>query len=125
MEEQFGYKKLIIWQNSYNLRILIYNITKRFSSIEVRRVSQMRDAARSVKQNIQEGYFKSTKSFISYLRISLGSLSELQGDVLDCFDDKLISQKEFEDLDELIGKTQFLLNRTIKGLNKKQEFLVK
>lgn len=121
MEEKFGYKKLIIWQNSYNLRILIYNITKRFASIEIRRVSQMRDAARSVKQNIQEGYFKSTKSFISYLRISLGSVSELQGDVQDCFDDKLISEEEFKELDKLIGKTQFLLNQTIRGLNNKKE----
>ena len=44
MEKKFkdkqGYRKLIVWQNVYKMR----------------RVSHMRDSARSAKQNIQEGY---------------------------------------------------------------------
>lgn len=51
-----GFRKIIVWQNTYKLRKLVYEITKRFPQSEMRRVSQMRDAARSMKQNIQEGY---------------------------------------------------------------------
>ena len=51
-----GYKKLVVWNNAKILRKGVYDITKRFPKSEMRRVSQMNDAARSVKQNIQEGY---------------------------------------------------------------------
>ena len=45
-----GYKKLAVWKNAYELRKLIYKITVRFPKSEMRRVSQMRDAARSIKK---------------------------------------------------------------------------
>ncbi len=50
-----GYKKLVVWKNAHKLRKLIYEMTKTFPKNEMRRISQMRDSARSVKQNIQEG----------------------------------------------------------------------
>jgi len=70
MEKEPGYKKLIVWQNAYKLRRIIYEITEQFSRAEMRRVSQMRDCSRSVKQNIQEGYRKTLPSYINYLNIS-------------------------------------------------------
>jgi len=116
-----GYKKLIVWQNAYKLRRLIYQITARFSRSEMRRVSQMRDGARSVKQNIQEGYKRaSLGEYIHFLTIAQGSLSELSGDIDDCYDDGLISKKEFETLDELAGKTDYLFMRQIQSLRKKR-----
>ena len=42
----------------------------------------MRDAARSAKQNIREGYLKGTLGeFKHSIRISQGSLEELAGDI--------------------------------------------
>lgn len=41
-----GFKKLIVWKNAYDLRRMVYEITRRFPKSEMRRVSQMRDAAR-------------------------------------------------------------------------------
>ncbi len=117
----YGYKKLIIWQKAKDIRIKIYQLTKKFPQAEYRRISQMRDAARSVKQNMQEGYFKSTKSYLSYLSISRGSLNELKGDVDDCFDDGLITADEYKELDKLMGVTEYLIIRTIEGLRKKLE----
>lgn len=85
----------------------------------MRRVSQMRDAARSVKQNIQEGYCRSSiGEYIRFLEISQGSLGELSGDIDDCFEDKLIKKKEFEVFEELCGKTAYLLKRLIQSLRK-------
>ncbi len=53
---QDGYKKLILWKNLCKLRFLIYRITKPFAKSHPRLVGQMRDAIRSAKQNVAEGY---------------------------------------------------------------------
>jgi len=121
-EYQAGFKKLVVWKNAYELRLRVYNITKRFPKAEHRRVSQMRDAARSVKQNIQEGYSRaSVGEYIQFLNVSKGSLSELSGDVEDCHEDKLVSQEEFKSLDELCGKSDYLFSRLIQALARKQK----
>lgn len=116
-EYQGAFKKLIVWQNAQKLRNLIYQITDKFPKIEMRRVSQMRDAARSVKQNIQEGYKRgSAGEYTQFLKISQGSLAELNGDIDDCFEDGLIAKTEYTLLDELCGKTDYLLTKQIQGI---------
>lgn len=109
-----------MWQNAYLLRRKIYEITTKFPSIELRRVSQMRDAARSVKQNIQEGYGKSLGEYIHSLEISKGSLRELSGDIDDCYEDMLISKDEFKLISSLGAKTDYLFMRLIQSLHKKK-----
>ena len=121
MEGKRGYEKLIAWQNAYILRRKIYQISDKFPKIELRRISQMRDAARSIKQNIQEGYGKgSIKKYIAYLAISHDSVAELLGDIRDCYDDKLIGCDEYKALDKLAGQTAYLLKRLIQALRVKQ-----
>jgi four helix bundle protein len=113
-----GYRKLVLWTNVYELRKMVYEMTKSFEKAEYRRTSQMRDAARSAKQNIQEGYrHKSRKTYLHYLGIAHASLHELAGDIEDCFDDELISDQQFEKVSSLIGRTDYLFRRTIDGLN--------
>lgn len=120
-----GYKKLVVWRNAYQLRRLVYETTKKFPQSEMRRVSQMRDAARSVKQNIQEGYTKSLAGYINYLNIAQGSLLELRGDLEDCFDDGLIDKTVFAKIDEIAGKTVYLFKRLIQSLVRKRDNGVK
>ena len=114
-----GFRKLIVWKNAYELRKKIYEITKKFPRNEMRRISQMRDAARSVKQNIQEGYLKSTKEYIHSLEISRGSLAELLGDIDDCRDDLLIEISNFVELHSLCKRTGYLFHRLIQSLRRK------
>lgn len=117
-----GYEKLIVWQNAYKLLRLVYETTKKFNYIENRRISHIRETARSVKQNIQEGYLRPTLSdYIRYLGISLSSLAELIGDIQDCFDDNLINKEEFKTLDSLAGKTDYLLIRLIQALHREKK----
>jgi four helix bundle protein len=117
-----GYEKLIVWQNAYKLRRLVFETTKKFPKLEFRRVSHMRETARSVKQNIQEGYLRPTiGDYIRFLGISQSSLAELIGDIQDCFDDKLIIKEEFHKLDSLAGKTDYLLTRLIQALYRKKK----
>jgi four helix bundle protein len=118
-----GYKKLIVWQNCKLLRKRVYDITSRFPKSEYRRVSQMNDAARSTKQNLQEGYKSSLPKYINYTKnICRPSLSELHGDIEDCYEDKLISKEEFEELDDLCKRTDYLFNKLIKSLIVKSQF---
>jgi len=77
----------------------------------------MRDAARSAKQNIREGYRKdSAGEFARGIKISMGSLNELEGDVDDCYEDGLISQKEYGELKDLFGKTNYQIDHYLDSL---------
>jgi four helix bundle protein len=116
--EPIGFRKLIVWQNAYKLRKLVYDTSARFPKSELRRVSQMRDAARSVKQNIQEGYGRTLREYMHYLGIAKGSLRELSGDIEDCRDDGLITQDEFAIFNELLCKTDYLFVRLLQSLRK-------
>jgi four helix bundle protein len=120
--KEYGFKRLVVWQNAYALRLLVYKTTGRFPKIETRRVSQMRDAARSVKQNIQEGYKRpAIGEYIRFLTIAQSSLAEFSGDIEDCHEDGIITDGEFKDLDALCGKTDYLFNRLIRSLRLKQK----
>lgn len=80
------YEKLKFYQNICEIRRLIYRITEKFCRIHLRLISQMRDSARSAKQNIREGYRKDTAGeFAHSIKISAGSLNELEGDIDACF----------------------------------------
>ncbi|MDP3245225.1 MAG: four helix bundle protein [bacterium] len=114
-----AYEKLKFYQDICQLRIWIYKITERFYKTHLRLVSQMRDAARSAKQNIREGYKKETVGEFSHsIKISRGSLEELSGDVEDCFQDNLITKAEFEGLRKMIGSADFLSARYLQSLYK-------
>ncbi len=116
-----GYMNLIVWKNASELRKLVYEITDKFPNKEMRRVSQMRDSARSIKQNIQEGYKRNTiGDYIHHLSIAQGSLGELSGDVDDCLEDNLINISQYKRLDSLINRTDYLLMRLIQSLMKKK-----
>src|SRR3989338_2698991 len=74
-----SYKDLVVWQKGIELVSLIYKISKRFPSEErFGLVSQMQRAAVSVPSNIAEGRGRrSRKDFIQFLYFALGSLAEL------------------------------------------------
>jgi len=114
---QQAYEKLKFYQDICKIRKLIYNITERFVKTHIRLTSQMRDAARSAKQNIREGYRKgSLGEFIHSIRISQGSLEELSGDMEDCLEDGLVSKDEHEEFITLFSSASYMSSRYIKSL---------
>jgi four helix bundle protein len=122
MEAQRPYEKLKFYQNICILRKLIYFITQRFEKSNLRLVSQMRDAARSAKQNIREGYRKGgIREYIHYVNISRSSLEELRGDIDDCHEDALITEKEFQTLTALCRNTDYMINRYIESLHRLEQ----
>ena len=78
------YKELKVWQNSFELTKEIYMITKGFPEDEKYGLtSQIRRAAVSIPSNIAEGANReSTKEFIRFLYIAIGSCAELETQLL-------------------------------------------
>jgi four helix bundle protein len=78
------FKSLKIWQLGMDLVVLVYSITKKFPAEErFGLVSQMNRCAVSIPSNIAEGSAKnSDDAFSLYLSHSLGSLYELETQVI-------------------------------------------
>jgi len=74
------HKDLEVWKQSIDLVTDIYRITEGFPKSEgFGLTSQIRRASVSVPANISEGAARnSTKEFIQFIYIGLGSLSELE-----------------------------------------------
>lgn len=113
------YKNLDAWKNSFLFVKEIYIVTKNFPPDErFGIISQMRRASMSIPLNIAEGAARKTKKeFIYFLRVALGSMSEL--------DTTIMLSKELEYITEakekeLIDKLD-LIGKLIYGLVKKLE----
>jgi four helix bundle protein len=74
-----SYRDLNVWKASMELVCEVYEVTRNFPDTErYGLTSQMRRCAISVPSNIAEGWSRnSARSFISYLNIAAGSMSEL------------------------------------------------
>ena len=115
-----GYKELLVYQRAVKLQDFVRKITERFPWDEKRRREHMRDSARSVKQNIVEGWKReTTQEYIDFLSYSFGSLGELKEDGEDCIRQGLITKKEFEELRRKCGEIDFLLGRLKGALERK------
>ncbi len=78
------HKDLEIWQKGIELVEKIYKLTSTFPKEEIYGIiSQMRRAAISYPSNIAEGAARSSrKEFIQFMYIALGTLSELETQVI-------------------------------------------
>lgn len=115
-----GYKELLVYRRAEELQTFIYEITEKFSINERRRKEHMRDSARSVKQNIVEGWKReTTRQYIDFLSYSFGSLGELKEDGKDCLKFEMITQKEFDELIRRCGEVDYLMGRLKDSLERK------
>lgn len=81
-----SYRDLLVWQASIELAVSSYELTATFPREELYGMSsQIRRSATSVAANIAEGHGRdSTGQFIQYLRISQGSIKELETHIIIC-----------------------------------------
>jgi four helix bundle protein len=79
-----SYKDLLIWQKGVDLAVDVYQLTKDFPEGEKYALSsQIRRFACSISANIAEGYGRnSTKSYSQFIKISRGSLYELETHII-------------------------------------------
>ncbi len=117
--EFFGYRKLIAYVRACEVRRYTYRLLKSFPKEEQFALcSQMRRSAVSVTSNIAEGMTRySTKDKVHFLEISFGSLMELMSQLEVALDENYISEKDFTNLENLVGETARLLTGLQKSFN--------
>jgi four helix bundle protein len=112
-----SHKDLTVWQKSVEMVTTVYSETKKWPKEELYGlISQVRRASVSIPSNIAEGAGRgSQKEFTRFLSISLGSLAELETQIV-------IAQK-LGYIDDIANFDQDLqeIRRMIIGLKKRLE----
>ena len=93
-----NFKDLHAWQEGHVLVLMVYKITKKFPKEELfALISQMRRAAISITSNIAEGFSRqSYREKVQFYSMALGSLTELQSQMLIAKDIGYTSLEEYE-----------------------------
>lgn len=115
-----SYKDLLIWQKGIEITDKVYLLTKSFPSEEIYSLtSQIKRCVISIPSNISEGYGRnSTKNYIQFLRISRGSLYELETQLIIANKLNYISDNELNnEIFKLIEEESKMLNSFIKKLD--------
>ena len=113
-----SYKELLVWQKSTDLAILIYKLTQDFPKEETYGlVSQMRRSSVSVPSHRAEGSVRgSKKEFQHFLKISLGSLSELETQLLISTKLSFLTELNYNKVDVVLIEVRKMLYGLIKKL---------
>ena len=113
-----SYRDLRVWQEGMALAEACYPLTRRFPKDELfGMTSQIRRAATSVPANIAEGYGReSVGEYIQFLRVSQGSLKELETHVTLSSRVGLIAESETKDVLEGCDRLGKMLHRLIRSL---------
>jgi len=113
-----NHKDLEVWKKSIDLVSNIYKITESFPNKELYGLTnQIRRAAVSIPSNIAEGAARnSKKEFIQFLYIALGSLSELETQII--IASRLEYLNNLDTLSEDLKFVQKLINGLIYYLKK-------
>ena len=112
-----SFTKLDAWKQGHVLVLMIYKIIGEFPSEEKFGLAdQLRRAAVSITSNIAEGFsVKTIKDKRKFYRIALGSLTEIQNQILIAKDIGYIDQEEFIKIAEQSVTVHKLINALIKS----------
>ena len=97
------FEDLIVWQLAHELEEEVFAFTANSpASRDFKFCDQIRDAIRSVKRNVAEGFGKYyPKEFSRFLRIAAGSLHETKNHLRDGSDRNYLTPEKFEQLTRL------------------------
>ncbi|MBE0682224.1 MAG: four helix bundle protein [Anaerolineales bacterium] len=99
-----NYRELIVWQDAIKIAKAVYQLTGKFPKQETYALGdQLRRAAVSVSSNIAEGQArKSPGDFRRFLHISLGSLAEVDTQLVLAQEFGYLSKEDVDPMDEQI-----------------------
>lgn len=111
-----AFTDLHVWQKGHKLVLQIYKLTKAFPKGEFfGLVDQLRRAAVSLTSNIAEGFSRfSYKEKAQFYYMSLGSLTEIQNQLLIAKDLSYLPSEDFNKLADLTVEINKMLNVLIK-----------
>jgi four helix bundle protein len=100
------HRNLLAWQKAMDLAIEIYEATKKFPSEEIYGLTgQLRRAAVSVPSNIAEGAAdRTTQQFSNFLSNSIGSLNEIDTQLILSLRLGYLTEKEHNRLHKLLDE---------------------
>ena len=112
-----SFTDLDAWKEGHKLVLMIYRITKGFPKEELfGLVSQMRRCAVSITSNIAEGFSRrSYKEKAQFYSVALGSITELQNQLLIAKDVGYVNGSNFQDIAEQAIKVHKIVNGLIKS----------
>ena len=114
-----SFTDLNAWKEGHRLMLAIYKETAKFPRDErFCLIDQLRRASISITSNIAEGFsrFGRNEKRLFY-RISLGSLTELQNQLLIARDLGYLSKEDFDNLAEMTVGVSKLINGLIKSIS--------
>jgi len=113
-----NYRELIVWQDGIKLAKAVYKLTEKFPKHEVYALGdQIRRAVVSVPSNIAEGQArKAPGDFRRFLHIALGSLAEVDTQLVLAQEFGYISKEDVDLLDEQIQNLRKKLYALINSL---------
>lgn len=111
-----SFTDLDAWKEGHQLVLMVYKATKVFPKEEVfGLVSQMRRCAVSITSNIAEGFSRqSYKEKVQFYAIALGSVTELQNQLLITRDVKFVKEESFQEMAQQSVRVHKVLNGLIK-----------
>ena len=117
-----SYRDLKVWQAAMSVAERSYRLTQSFPKAEVYGItSQIRRAAGSVASNIAEGHGRENSgSFIQFLRMSQGSLKELETHLLLAVRVRLAAAEEAEPLLQQCDELGRMLRSLIRSIQRRQ-----
>ncbi|MEK7508228.1 MAG: four helix bundle protein [Patescibacteria group bacterium] len=112
-----SFTDLDAWKEGHKLVLMIYKVTKDFPKEEMfGLVSQVRRCAVSITSNIAEGFSRwSYKEKAQFYSIALGSVTELQSQLLIARDVGYVSNEKFNEIAERTIKVHKIINGLIKS----------
>jgi four helix bundle protein len=110
------YQELIVWQKAMDLVIRVYELSDGFPRREMFGLTnQLRRSAVSIPSNVAEGQGrKTTRDFLRFISIALGSSQELETQILIAF---RLDYLKIHEKDELVAKLAEV-GRLLSGLSR-------
>lgn len=106
------FEELNVYQRARELTNRVYEVTRDGTfARDFGLVDQIRRASVSIMSNIAEGFERGTNAeFVQFLYIAKGSSGEIRAQLSVAFDQKYISQADYEDLTDLCRRISGMLS---------------
>jgi four helix bundle protein len=114
-----AFRDLRVWHQAHRLALSIYTITEGFPRSETYGLtSQLRRASVSVPANIAEGCGRgSDAELVRYLRIALGSVNELDYELLLAYDLHYVNNVDYHRITAHVGTVRNMLANLVTSLH--------
>ncbi len=113
-----NFRDLKVWEKGHRLTLAVYSVTAEFPRDELYGLtSQMRRSCASIPANIAEGCGRSGDAELArFLRIAMGSASELEYHLLLARDLNLLNASEHERLTKEVTEVKRMLTSFVQKL---------